>query len=156
MKRSTATVVAAVGTLLMASGAVRAERFEGIKYLGGAKGYGSRDGSVVVENGSLRFEDPQGREVFNRSLVSASAWVGSEKRTRFGKVLRNIALLPVTMPLCSAGGNPWVGGDRKDSPIVVVRVGVPAEMLRLRVPFARLQQIVDALNREAAPAAAAP
>jgi len=151
MKRSTATAaVVAWGVLLAVAASARAERFDGVKYLGGVEGCGPRVGTLVVENGTLRFEDRQGREVFTRSLRSASAWVGSEKRTLFGKVLRNVALLPVTVPLSGAGGNPWVGGDRKDSPIAMVKSGADSHPLRLRVPIAQLPQVVDAINREAA------
>lgn len=155
MKASTAAAVVACGMLLAGAGAARAERFEGVKYLGGVKGLGPRMGTLVIENGTMRFEDRKGREVFARSLESASAWRGTEKRTRFGKVLRNIALLPVTIPLTGGNGNPWIGGDRKDSPIAMVKTGADSAPVRLRVPFAQLQQVVHAIGLEAKKAAAA-
>lgn len=153
MKASPAAVVVACGVLLAAAGAARAERFAGVKYLGGVKGLGQRMGTLVVENGTMRFEDRKGREVFARSLESASAWLGTEKRTRFGKVLRNIALLPVTMPLTGGNGNPWIGGDRRDSPIAMVKTDADSAPVRLRVPFVQLQQVVDAIGLEAKKAA---
>lgn len=148
MKRSTAVAVAC-GMLLAAAGAAHAERYPGVKYLGGVKGLGPRVGTLVIENGTLRFEDRKGREVFARSLESASAWLGTEKRTRFGKVLRNIALLPVTIPLTGGMGDPWIGGDRKDSPIAMVKTGADSAPVRLRVPFVQLQQVIDAICLEA-------
>jgi hypothetical protein len=140
----------ACGMLLAAAGAARAERFEGVKYVGGVKGLGSRTGTLVIGDGKLRFEDEKGREVFSRGLESATAWVGTEKRTHFGKFLRNVALLPVTIPLTGGNGDPWVGGSRKFSPIVMVKTGPDAVPLRLRMPFARMQEVVDAVGREAA------
>lgn len=154
MKGSTTAAVMACGMLLAGAGAVRAERFAGVKYLGGVKGYGPRTGTLVIEDGKLRFEDRKGREVFALSLDSATSWVGTEKRTRFGRVFRNVALLPVTIPLTGGNGDPWIGGTRKDSPIVVVKAGSDSATLRLRVPFAQLQQVVDAVGLEAARAAA--
>lgn len=154
MKWITATSVVACAMLLAAAGTARAERFDGVKYLGGARGVGPRVGTLVIEGGTLRFEDRKGREVFTRSLASASAWVGTEKRTRFGMVLRNIALLPVTIPLTGGMGDPWIGGDRKDSPIAMVKTGAESAPLRLRVPFVQLQQVLDAVGREAGAAAA--
>jgi hypothetical protein len=156
MKKSPAAVVAAAcAMLLAAAGAARAERFEGVKYLGGAKGFGPRAGTLVVENGTLRFEDRKGREVFARSLGAATSWVGTEKRARLGRVLGGIALLPVGAFFCGmgGGGNPWIGGTRKDSPIAVVKTGADSPPLRLRVPLAQLQQVVDAIRLEATKAA---
>jgi hypothetical protein len=156
MKRSTMAAVVACGMLLAAAVAARAERFEGVKYLGGVKGFGPRAGTLVIENGMLRFEDRKGREVFARSLESASAWVGTEKRASFGRVLGGIALLPVGVFACGlgGGGNPWVGGTRKDSPIAMVKTGTDSAPLRLRVPFVRLRQVVEAVGRQAARTAA--
>jgi hypothetical protein len=154
MKASTAAAVVACGVLLAAAGAARAERFEGVKYLGGVKGLGPRTGTLVIEDGTMRFEDRKGREVFARSLESASAGLGTEKRTSFGRVLRNIALLPVTIPLTAGNGNPWIGGDRRDSPIAMVKTGADPAPVRLRVPFVQLQQVVDAIGLEAKKAAA--
>jgi hypothetical protein len=151
MKRNGTAVALACGMLLAAAGVARAERFEGVKYVGGVKGLGSRTGTLVIEDGRLRFEDKKGREVFSRGLESARAWVGTEKRTHFGKFLRNVALLPVTIPVAANyGGDPWVGGSRKFSPIVMVKTGPDAVPLRLRMPFARMQEVVDAVGREAA------
>jgi hypothetical protein len=76
--------------------------------------------------------------------------VGTEKRTHFGKFVRNVALLPLTIPLTGGYGDPWVGGSRKDRPIVMVKTGPDAAPLRLRMPFARMQAVVDAVGREAA------
>lgn len=150
MKRHGTAVAVAFGMLLASAGAARAERFEGVKYLGGVKGLGSRTGTLVIEGGRLRFEDKKGREVFSRGLDSATAWVGTEKRVRLGRVLRNVALLPLTIPLTGGYGDPWLGGDRKHSPIVMVKTGPDAAPLRLRMPFARMQEVVDAVGREAA------
>ncbi len=150
MRRHGTAVAVAFGMLLAAAGAARAERFEGVKYVGGVKGLGSRTGTLVIEDGKLRFEDKNGREVFSRGLESATAWVGSEKRTRLGRLVRNVALLPVTIPLTGGNGNPWIGGERTDSPIAMVRTAIDDAPVRLRVPFVRLQEVVDAVGREAA------
>jgi len=145
------------GAFVATAGPAAAERFEGVKYLGGEKGFGPRTGTLVVEAGQLRFEDRKGREVFVRPLESARSWVGSEKRTSLGRVLGNVALLPVLIPLSGGFGTPWLGGTEKDSPIVVVRIGSDdARPLRLRAPFARLPQIVDAINVAARATAAPP
>jgi hypothetical protein len=149
MKRNGTAMALACGMLLAAAGLARAERFEGVKYVGGVKGLGSRTGTLVIEDGRLRFEDKKGREVFSRGLESATAWVGTEKRTHVGKFLRNVALLPVTIPLTGGNGDPWVGGSRGYSPIVMVKTGPDAVPLRLRMPFARMQEVVDAVGREA-------
>ena len=150
MKRKTLVAMLACGVLLAAAGAARAERFAGVKYLGGAKGLGTRTGTLVIEDGELRFEDRRGREVFSRSLDSATAWVGTEKRICFGRVLRNVALLPLTIPLTGGQGNPWIGGDRKTGPIAMVKTGPDSAPLRLRVPLDQLQSVVDTVRREAA------
>lgn len=104
MKRNGTAVALACSMLLAAAGVARAERFEGVKYIGGVKGLGSRTGTLVIEDGRLRFEDKKGREVFSRGLESARAWVGTEKRTHFGKFLRNVALLPATIPVARTTG----------------------------------------------------
>ena len=151
MKRNGTAVALACGMLLGAAGAARAERFEGVKYLGGVKGLGSRTGTLVIEDGKLRFEDRRGRVVFSRSLDSATAWMGTEKRVRLGRVLRNVAVLPLTIPLTGGYGDPWLGGDRRYSPIVMVKTGPDAVPLRLRMPFVQMQEVADAVAREAAP-----
>jgi hypothetical protein len=56
-------------------------------------------------------------------------------------------------PLTGGNGNPWIGGDRKDSPIAVVKTGADSGSLRLRVRFVDLQKVVDGVGREAARAA---
>jgi len=150
MKRKATAAAVACGMLLALAGEARAERFAGVKYLGGVKGVGPRTGTLVIEDGKLRFEDRRGREVFTRSLGSATAWVGTEKRTRLGRVVRNVALLPLTIPLTGGQGNPWIGGDRTDNPIAMVATEADPTPLRLRVPFVELQRVVDTVGREAA------
>jgi hypothetical protein len=78
--------------------------------------------------------------------------VGTEKRTRLGRVIRNAALRPLTVPLTGGHGNPWIGGDRTDSPIAMVRTGTDPTPLRLRVPVVELQKVVETVGREAAKA----
>lgn len=150
MVRGIAAVLA--GAMVVATaGAAQAERFSGVKYLGSVKGIGPRTGTLAIESGQLRFEDDKGRTVFVQPLDAATAWVGSEKRTRFGRLIGNVALVPVLAPLTGGSGNPWLGGTRKDSPIVMVRNGADeAPPLRLRARVDRLPQIVDAINQAAA------
>jgi len=53
----------------------------------------------VLEGSELRFEDRKGRVVFILPLAGAQAWIGAEKRTTVGSILRSSALMMVAIPL---------------------------------------------------------
>jgi hypothetical protein len=153
MKRSLTAWLACV-TILGAAAHAQAEGFTDVKYLGGVPGVGPCRGVLIVDGGQLRFEDRKGRTLFTRPLATVTSWVGSEKRTSFGRVLGNIALVPVGVALTGGYGDPWVGGTRKDRPIVMVGNGAGTEApVRLRTPKNQLRQIVDAINLGASRAA---
>jgi hypothetical protein len=152
MTRAQRTVVAGSALLLVATTWAQAEPFRGVKYLGGLAGIGRAVGTLDVNGAELRFSDRKGRIVFARLLVPASARVAQEKTTSDGCVARNLALLPLLIPIAAnAGGDPWLGGCGRMRPIVEVRIGEgeDAVVVRLRAPKEQVQPIVDAVNAAA-------
>jgi hypothetical protein len=149
MARTRRTALAGTALLLAAATWAPAEPFRDVKYLGGLPGIARTMGTLDVSGGALRFHDDKGRPVFARLLVPAEAWLGSEKTTSDGCMARNLALLPLLIPLAgSAGGSPWIGGCGRTRAIVLVRLGdgPDAVVVRLRAPQAQVRTIVDAIN----------
>jgi hypothetical protein len=160
MDRWTTTAALAGAILMAAAGSAQALRFDGLKYNGGGVGFGKRTGSLVVENGELRFEDRKGRPFFRRPVASARAWVGAEKRRSGRCVALNLALIPVLVPLAGAGGGlPTTGDDcLRGHRIVMVRVGEgpEARVFPVRAPEAQVTAIVEAIELAAERARTAP
>ncbi len=143
----------AVGLVLLAdAAAAQTMKVPGVQYLDGLPGIGSTTGTLWIENGRLRLDDTQGRPVFERPLAFAEAWTAYEKRTSGGCVVRNIALLPVLLPLAAQyGGDPWAGSCTRNRVVIKVRVGAgpAAPELRLRAGKAQVRSVIDAVNRAA-------
>jgi hypothetical protein len=158
-KRARAFV--AGGMLLVGAAApARAESFASMQYLGDSSRNQHRQvGALVLEGGELRFEDRKGRVVFVRSLAGAQAWVGAEKRTTAGSILRSTALMMAAIPLSSSGQvDPTQAWSRSMTPVLVVQLGEGAgsDTLRWRGPKEQLRGIAEAINRTAQESAALP
>ena len=143
-----------VGGILLVGSAVpaRAERFSGMKYLGGFSASPHKEvGALVLEGGELRFEDRKGRIVFVLPLAAAQAWVGGEKRTTVGSVLLSSALMMVAIPLSTGGADPMQAWSRDMTPVLVIRLAKESgsDTLRWRGPKAQLDAIAEAVNRAA-------
>jgi hypothetical protein len=138
--------------LVGAAAPARAERFEGMKYLGGfSRSPHKQLGALVLEGGELRFEDRKGRIVFVLPLAAAQAWVGAETRTTAASILRSGALMMVAIPLSVGQADPMQAWSRDMTPILVVDVaeGAGSDTLRWRGPSAQLRDIAEAINRAA-------
>ena len=147
------------GMLLVGAAApARAERFTGLKYLGGCSQKHRQSGALVREGGELRFEDLKGRVVCALPLAGARAWVGGEKRTTFGSILRSTALTMVAIPLSAGQADPTQAWSRDTTPILVVQVGEGASRttVRWRGPRQQLPAIAETVNRGAQESAALP
>ncbi len=141
----------AVGVIMLvgAAGPARAERFTGMKYRGGVPGATHKaTGTVVLSGSELHFEDGKGRIVFTLPLATAQAWIGAEKKTTAGSILRSTALLMVTMPL-SAYADPTTVCTRDTVPVLMLQVGADGQgaTVRWRGPKEQLQAVADAINR---------
>jgi hypothetical protein len=150
-----------VGTVLLASSVpARAERFAGMKYLGGLPGVGKASGTLSLEGGELRFEDRKGRPLFVCPLATSEAWVGAERKTSAGCILASIALVPVLAPLSVGGADPTaaLGSCRRTRSVLLIRLGAApgGATLRWRVPRKQEQAVADAVNRAAREAATPP
>jgi hypothetical protein len=159
MTRTRGTVVAGAALLLAAAAWAQAEPFREVRYLGGLPGVSRVDGTLEVRGAELRFSDRKGRLVFSRLLVPATAWVGQEKATSDGCVARNLALLPLLLPLAANyGGNPWLGGCGRTRSVVELRIGEGGEavVVRFRAREERVRALVGALNAGAVTAPPAP
>jgi len=157
-KRARAFV--AGGMLLVGAAApARAERFTSMKYLGdGSRNQHRQAGALVLEGSELRFDDRKGRVVFVLPLAGAQAWIGAEKRTTLGSILRSSALMMVAIPLSVGQVDPMQAWSRDMTPVLVVQLGEGAgsATLRWRGPREQLQGIAEAINRRAHESAALP
>ena len=142
----------AAGVILLVGAAVpaRAERFTDMKYIGGVPGSTRRaTGSVVLSGSELRFEDGKGRIVFTLPLAAARAWIGAEKKTTAGSILRSAALLMVAIPLSTGYADPTTVCSRDTVPVLVLQVSAAgqAAAVRWHGPRTQLQAVADAINR---------
>ena len=159
MTKGTRAFVAGGMLLVGAAAPARAERFASMQYLGGSSRNQHRQvGVLVLEGGGLRFEDRKGRVVFVLSLARAQAWVGAEKRTTAGSILRSTALMMVAIPLSGGQVDPMQAWSRDMTPVLVVQLGEGAgsATLRWRGPKEHLFGIAEAINRTAHESAALP
>src|SRR5262245_58438739 len=143
-------VVAAVILLAGAAVPARAERFTGLKYMGGAPGATRKaTGSVVLEGSELRFEDEKGRTLFTLSLADARGGIGAEKKTTAGSILRSTALLMVAIPLSGGYADPTTVCTRDAVPVLVLHVGEIGSgvAVRWRGPRTQLQAVLASVNR---------
>lgn len=159
MTRGTRAFVAGGMLLVGAAAPARAERFAGMKYLGGhSPKVHQQSGVLVLEGSELRFEDRQARLVFVLPLAGAQASIGAEKRTTFGSILRSSALMMVAIPLSVGEIDPMQAWSRDMTPVLVVQLGEGAgrATLRWRGPRERLRGIAEAINRMGRESAALP
>lgn len=144
------TIHLAAAALVLGATSATAQPFPDVKYLDGLEGIGRTRGTLQVSGGELRFADRNGRLVFARLLAPAEAWVGQEKATSDGCVARNLALVPLLLPLAAGlgGGSPWLGGCGRTRDVVQVRIGegAGAVLLRLRAPQPQVRAVVAAIN----------
>jgi hypothetical protein len=112
----------------------------------------------VLEGSELRFEDRKGRVVFVLPLAGAQAWIGAEKRTTAGSILRSTALMMVAMPMSVGQIDPMQAWSRDMTPVLVVQLGEAAgsATLRWRGPKEQLRGIAEAINQRAHEGAALP
>ncbi|HEX9187588.1 MAG TPA: hypothetical protein VGB87_10975 [Vicinamibacteria bacterium] len=151
MNRGIRSVLAVVVVMAGATGA-RAERFAGVKLLGGAPGVGRRSGVLVVENGEIRLEGRRGQPAFVRPVAEAAASVEVKKGVSGGCILKGIALIPVIAPLSAGMADPWQGcGARR----LEVHVRSGGDVLRLKVGKGREGLVAEAINAAARRSAAA-
>lgn len=158
MTRTARALAGGLMLLLSAAASARAERFAGVKYVGGLAQHGRRQvGALVLENGELRFEDKQGRLVFIVPLAEAKAWIGAEQRTTVASIFRSSALMMVAIPLSVGQIDPMQAWSRDGKPVLVVQLGPRSgsATLRWRGP-AGLEGIAQAINRAASGAAPGP
>jgi len=157
-KRARAFV--AGGMLLVGAAApARAERFTSMRYVDGDSRHQHRQvGVLVLEGSQLRFEDRKGRVVFVLPLAGAQPWIGAEKRTTVGSILRSSALMMVAIPLSVGQLDPMQAWSRDMTPVLVVQLEESAgnATLRWRVPKEQLRGIAEAINRRAHESAALP
>jgi hypothetical protein len=148
-----------VGGMLLVGAAApaRAEKFTDVKYLGGSRDAHKQVGALVLEGSELRFEDRRGRIVFVLPLAAAQAWVGAEKRTTVGSILRSSTLMMVAIPMSVGQVDPLQAWSRDMTPVLEVRLaeGAGSETLRWRGPRKQLLAIAEAINRAAQETAAA-